>query len=166
MPTRDEVQSAIGAFDARIDGLRERILANGDAALAESEWTVRAALSHLAARANGVPRVVQRAEQAAQSTAGDGQQSGSAPPPINIDEINAGQVTERAGRSVLELLDEIRDGHRAAIAAVAELDESLLERSIPRGFRPGDTTVGEMLIMGGAGHDGSHLDQIEAALPG
>ena len=85
---------------------------------------------------------------------------------MNVDEINAGQVTERADRSVLDLLDEIREGHQTAIAAVGELEESLLARSIPRGFRPGDTTVGEMLIMGGAGHDGSHLDHIEAALPG
>ena len=165
MPTKDEVQRAISELDARIDGLRERILANGGAALGEGDWTVRDALSHLSARSNGVPRVVERAEQASQVAAGGAQQPGGAAPPMDIDEINAGQVEERAGRSVLELLDEIRDGHRTAIAAVAELEESLVARSIPRGFRPGDTTVGEMLIRGGPGHDGSHLDLIEAALP-
>ena len=165
MPTQDEVQGAISEIDARIDGLRERILASGDAALAEGEWSVRDALSHLAARSNGVPRVLQRVEEASQVAAGGAQQPGGAPPPMNIDDINAGQVEEHADRSVLELLDEIRDGHRAAIAAVTALDESLLQRSIPRGFRPGDTTVGEMLIRGGPGHDGSHLDLIEAALP-
>jgi hypothetical protein len=32
------------------------------------------------------------------------------------------------------------------------------------GFRPGTTTVAEMLRMAGPGHEGSHLDAIEAAL--
>ena len=83
---------------------------------------------------------------------------------LQADEINAGQVEERSDRSVDELLEEIRSGHAAATEAAAGLDDALLGRSLPLGFRPGDATVAELLVMGGPRHDGNHLDQIEAAL--
>src|SRR5690606_23827829 len=131
----------------RIEALRPEILANGDKPLLEGTWRVRDALSHLAARANGVPRVLARVEAA------DNPASGSAPAPRNIDEINAGQVEERVERTVEELLDEIRAGHAAALQAAAAIDDATLARSIPLGFRPGDATVAELLVMGGPRHD-------------
>jgi len=159
MTSRDDFAAAVRQVDERLAALRAEILANPDKPLLEGTWRVRDALSHLAARANGVPRVLARVEAADNPSAG-----GSAPAPRNIDEINAGQVDERSTRSVEELLDEIRDGHAAAVQAAAAIDDATLARSIPLGFRPGDATVGELLVMGGPRHDGNHLDQVEAAL--
>jgi len=157
MTVQDEFIAAVNATDARIEAMREQILAGGEKPLLEGTWRVREALSHLAARSNGVARVLQRVEAAANAA--------DAPPtPRNIDEINAGQVDERSEKSVAELLDEIREGHQAAIAAVQQIDDATLEKSIPLGFRPGEATVAQLLTMGGPGHDNNHLDQVEAAL--
>ena len=75
-------------------------------------------------------------------------------------------MEERKDRTVEQLLDEIAAGHAAAIAAVEELDEALLAREIPLGFRPGEIAVGDMILRGGPGHDGRHLDDIEQSLGG
>lgn len=159
MTTRDDFTAAVRNVDERLAALRDDIIANPDKPLLEGTWRVRDALSHLAARANGVPRVLARVEAA------DKPSTGSAPSaPRNIDEINAGQVEERVDRSAEELLEEIRAGHAAALEAAAKIDDATLERSIPLGFRPGDATVAELLVMGGPRHDGNHLDQVEAAL--
>lgn len=158
MTSREDFVAAVRGVDERIAAIRADIVANADKPLLEGTWRVRDALSHLAARANGVPRVLARVEAA------DDPSSGGAPAPRNIDEINAGQVEERADRSVEELLGEIRDGHTAALAAAAAIDDATLARSIPLGFRPGDATVADLLVMGGPRHDGNHLEQVEAAL--
>ncbi|GMU40068.1 MAG: hypothetical protein AMXMBFR23_09340 [Chloroflexota bacterium] len=158
MTTKAEVIEAIHSVDARLAALRNEIIAKGEQPLLEGTWRVRDALSHLAARANGVARVMARVEAAANP--------GAAPvtPPRNVDEINAGQVEERAGRTVEQLLDEIRDGHAAAIAAIQKIEDEVLTRMLPFGFRPGEAAVAEMMAMGGPRHDHNHLDQIEAAV--
>lgn len=159
MSTRDEFIAAVQQVDGRIAQLRADILANGEKPLLEGTWRVRDALSHLAARSNGVARVLARVEAADNPSATTTQQA-----PRSIDEINAGQVEERQERSIEDLLDEIRNGHAAAIEAARGLDDAVLARSLPLGFRPGDATVAELLVMGGPRHDNNHLDQIEAAL--
>lgn len=158
MSSREDFVAAVHGVDERIAAIRADILAGADRPLLEGTWRVRDALSHLAARANGVPRVL------AMVAATDDPSKGSTPTLGNIDEINAGQVEQRAERSVEELLDEIREGHADALAAAAAVDDATLARSIPLGFRPGDATVGELLLLGGPRHDGNHLDQVEAAL--
>ena len=156
MATRDEVVASIRAVDARLDGLKPRILAQSDAPLKEGTWRVREALSHLAARANGVERVAQRVRDT---------QAGKAPAaPRTIDEINADQVAERNTKSAAELLDEIARGHAAEIAAIGALDKALLEAMLPLGFRPGESAASDLMIGGGPRHDNTHIDQIEAAL--
>ena len=162
MPTKDEVVAAITAVDERLARLRERILASGETPLAEGTWRVRDALSHLAARANGVERVVRRAEQA---WAGNPAPGPGQPGFTSVDDINAGQVAERSDKSVEELLDEIATGHAAAITALGDLEDGFLDRMMPQGFRPGEAAVGELIIRGGPGHDNGHIDQIEAVLP-
>ena len=157
MTTRDEIAEAIRAVDARLEALHDRIGARAVAPLPEGTWRVRDALSHLAARANGVQRVVSRARPA---TGG----APPTPPPGGIDEINAGQVEERRDRSAEELLAEIAGGHAAALAALDAVDDATLAQEIPQGFRPGEIAVAEMIARGGPGHDNNHLDQVEAAL--
>lgn len=157
MTTKAEVIEAIHSVDARLAALRDQIIAKGEQPLLEGTWRVRDALSHLAARANGVARVMARVEAA---------NPGAAPvtPPRNVDEINAGQVEERIGRTVEQLLDEIREGHAAAIAAIEKIEDEVLARMLPFGFRPGEAPVAEMMALGGPRHDHNHLDQIEAAV--
>ena len=158
MATRQEIAAALHASDARIDELRGRILDRPEHPLIEGEWRVRDALSHLAARANPVPRVLERIERL--------DRDGPEAPRINIDEINHGQVQERHGSSAVDLIAELKAGHASAIEDLQAIDDDTLAREIPLGFRPGTTTVGEMLRMAGAGHEGSHLDAIDAALGG
>jgi hypothetical protein len=157
MTSREDIVAAIRESDARIDRLRDRIVANADTPLATGSWRVRDALSHLAARANGVDRVVQRARAVEAGT--------PMPAPSSIDDINAGQVEERQDRSIEEILDEIRAGHAAATDALTHVDDELLAREIPMGFRPGEIAVADMMIAGGPGHENRHLDEVEAALP-
>jgi len=156
MTTRDDIISAIREVDARLAALRDRIVEAGEQPLAEGTWRVRDALSHLAARGNGVDRVLLRlrAWEAGQPIT----------PAATIDDINAGQVEERLDATVPELLDEIRAGHAAAIEALGRVDEATLAKEMPQGFRPGDAPVADMILRGGPGHDRNHLDQIEAAL--
>jgi len=156
MATRDEVVAAIRAVDARLEGLKPRILAQGEASLKEGTWRVREALSHLAARSNGVGRVAGRVAAAQAGT--------PAAPPASIDEINADQVADRSSKSVAELLDEISAGHAAAIAAIGTLDQAVLDYPLALGIRPGEAPASDMMLRGGPGHDNNHLDQIEAAL--
>lgn len=156
MATRDEIVAEIRSVDARLDALKPRIMANGNAPLIEGTWRVRDALSHLAARANGVDRVAQRVRDT---------QAGKAPAaPRSIDEINAEQIAERTTKSAAELLDEIARGHAAAIAAVGAIDQSILDAMLPLGFRPGESAASDLMLRGGPRHDNTHLDQIEAAL--
>lgn len=156
MTTRDEIIAGIREVDTRLEALRDRIIAAGEQPLQEGTWRVRDALSHLAARANGVDRVVQRLRL---------WESGQPfMPPRTTDEINAGQVEERTDASVTDLLDEIRAGHAAALAALEHVDDTTLAKEMPQGFRPGDAPVGDLIHRGGPGHDAGHLDQIEAVL--
>ncbi len=156
MTTRDDIIEAIRTIDARIDPIRDRLIERGDHRLLEGDWRIRDALSHLAARSNGVDRVIQRLRAA---------QAGTPVAPMrNVDDINAGQVEERRDASVVELLDEIRAGHLAAIEALNHVDDATLATLLAQGFRPGDAPVSDMILRGGPGHDGNHLEQIEAAL--
>ena len=119
-------------------------------------WQVRDALPHLAARSNGVDRVVQRLRAA---------QAGTPVTPVATSTTsNAGQVEERRSASVAELVDEIRAGHAAAIAALDHVDDATLGTLMAQGFRPGEAPVADMMLRGGPGHDANHLEQIEAAL--
>ncbi len=158
MTSRDDIIAAIRDTDARIERLRDRIVAHAETPLPTGSWRVRDALSHLAARSNGVDRVVQRARAFESGTPMN--------PPASIDEINAGQVEERADSSIEEILDEIRAGHAAAIGALEHVDDEMLAKQIPMGFRPGEAAVADMMIAGGPGHDNRHLDEVEAVLPG
>ena len=156
MATSEEIVSGIKAVDVRMEGLKARILAQGDAPLKEGTWKVREALSHLAARANGVVRVVDRVSAAQAGT--------PAAPPASIDDINADQVSERSSKSVAELLDEIATGHAAAIAAIGTVDQAVLDHPLTMGGRPQEFPASDMMLRGGPGHDANHLDQIEAVL--
>lgn len=157
MANHDQIIQAIEDVDNRIEEMWDRILDHSETALAEGTWRVRDALSHLAARGNGVARVLARYEAHKSGT--------PAAAPRTIDEINADQVSERSTKSVRELLDEILAGHQAAIKAVREVPREVLRENIPAGYQPGEIEVGDSIMRGGPYHDHGHLDQVEAVLP-
>ena len=148
MPGRDELIQGFQGLDARLDALSDAIIANPEAPLPEGEWRVRDALSHLAASSNPVPRVLERA---------GGGEGGGMPG-------NDEQVAERADVSAADLIAEVKAGHEASIAALADADDAVFAVEIPLGFRPGDIAVGDLLGMLVTSHESGHIDDIEAAL--
>jgi hypothetical protein len=82
-------------------------------------------------------------------------EEGAASPPIDIDAMNAGLVGARAGKSVQELLDEIRSVYKGvADFARDKPDDFWTPRRNILGYR--DVTLGDLLfrmvIMHGLGH--------------
>ncbi|MGE3410810.1 MAG: maleylpyruvate isomerase N-terminal domain-containing protein [Dehalococcoidia bacterium] len=153
--TPDEIIRLIEETDARLESIRERLGDGGERSLATGEWRVRDALSHLAARANPVARSIWRMESAL---------APGGAPAFDIHEENAGQLRDRSGQSIADLLTEIRDGHRAAIDELLALDEETLARRFPVAFPPHELSVLEFIDRAGPQHDNGHLDEVEAAL--
>lgn len=150
--TREELIEAIEAAERRLAGLRPRLEAAADQHLASGTWRVRDALSHLAARANPVQRVLQRIEETESGVT-------AARPPI--DDINAEQVEERVGLDVGAILDEIQAGHRATLESIP--DDAVLAKMLPA-FGGGEVTAAEMIARVGVGHESNHLKEIEESL--
>lgn len=153
--TREEIIRAIEQTDARVERLRGSLVDAGERRLATGEWRVRDALSHLAARANPVARSIWRMESALAP-------GGS--PAFDIHEENAGQLRDRSGQSIADLLAEISDGHRAAVNELLALDEETLAGRFPVAFPPHELSVLEFIERAGPQHDNGHLDEVEAAL--
>lgn len=147
--TRDELIEAIESAERRVVALRPALEAAAERPLPAGSWRVRDALSHLAARANPIPRVLQRIEES---------ESGAVAPRPPIDDINAEQVEERVGLTVSELLDEIQSGHRATLAGIP--GDEVLVKMLPA-FGGGEITVAEMIARVGVGHEANHLNEIE-----
>ena len=163
MTTKEDVIAGIEAVDARLERLGPAMVARAEVPLLESEWNVRQALSHLAARGNSVPLALTIGErlQAAQAQ-GLSPSARAARGAV----INQGQIDDRENRGVPDLLTEIRAGHQAAIVAVREMDPETFERRLPRFTAEGDMSLGEMVLRAGPGHENEHLDQIERVLGG
>ncbi len=162
MTTKEEVIAAIEASEARVQALAPALLAHGPARLPESEWDVRQALCHVAARANAVPLSTGIAQRALAARA-QGQ-------PFDmrggrVGDINQAQLDERQRQSVADLLAEIHRGHQAAIAAVRALPPDQFDQSFPSFTGTGEMTLGDLILRAGSGHENSHLDHIERALP-
>jgi len=165
MTTKEEVISAIEAADARIKNLAPALLAHGPDPLPDSEWDVREALCHVAARANPVPLSLSIMQRMLVATA----QTQPFDPRAAANRgaaINQTQLDERMDRSVEEVLAEIQTGHQTALATVREMPQDQFDQSFPRVTGDGETSLGEMILRAGAGHEKEHLDQIERALGG
>ena len=151
--TRDEVIKAVEEVDARVTALRARFEAQAENPLPTGTCRVRDALSHLAARSNPVPRVLARLEL---------QRTAATPPPrVDIDEINHGQVEERADRDIVAILDELQAGHRETIASLPPDD--VLAQTLPT-IQGDEVTIAETIARSGARHEMNHLNDIAAAL--
>lgn len=164
MTTKEEVIDAIEATEARVKGLAPALLAHGQARLPDSEWDVRQALCHVAARANAVPLstgLVQRV-LAARAQGQPPDLRGSA----RAGAINQAQLDERRDHGVADLLTEISAGHQAAIAAVRGMPQDQFEQRVPRFTGEGEMSLGDLILRAGSGHENDHLDHIERAIAG
>ena len=155
--TRDEIATAIQGADARIQELLPLARAHPDTHLLTGEWCVRDALSHIAARGNPIPLLMRYLNESTD-------ESGTPRPIRDIHEINADQVRTRADQDVDALIDEMRGGHRTALKALAEIEDAVLKQRLTVAFPPGELSVGEFIVLAGPRHEGTHLDEIEAAL--
>ena len=165
MTTKDEVISAIEAADARMKALAPALLAHGPDRLPDSEWDVRQALCHVAARANPVPLSLTIMQRMLVASA-QGQKPDFRGGAVRGAEINQAQLDERMDRSVAEVLAEIETGHQTALATVREMPQDEFDQRFPRVTGDGETSLGEMILRAGAGHEKEHLDQIVNALGG
>src|SRR6478735_7736067 len=118
---RDEIVAGINACDERLTQLKPAIIANSDALLPEGAWTVRDALCHVAARANGVAMAVTVASGSLGADADVG-------PTFDIDVVNRQQIADRTTNDVDVLLAETFAGHATAIGQLASIDDQMLAR--------------------------------------
>lgn len=158
---KDDVLGAIDESERQLRELADALRRSPEARLPDSEWSAREALCHVAARSNDVPMVVAMVERA-QAPA----DAGSRPPSGGPDAQNAGQIAERTGRSVDDLLDEAYRGHAAARQAVQEMDEPVLARELPDFRGRGPVKLGDLIRMSYSRHLGSHLEGIRQAVSG
>jgi hypothetical protein len=165
MTTKEDVISAIEAADARVKQLAPALLAHGPDRLPDSEWNVREALCHVAARANPIPLSLTIMERMLVATA-QGQKLDVRAVSNRTADINQGQLDERMDQTVEEVLAEIEAGHQTALAAVRDMPQEQFDRRFPRVTGDGETSLGEMILRAGAGHEKDHLDQIVNALGG
>ena len=154
---RAEIVQALQEADERVERLRPAILGHADAPLLEGEWTVRDCLSHVAARAEVTAIVARLEERLAAAAAGQ-------TPAMNVDDINRGQVEERAGRSVEALLDEVVANHARAAEELADLSDARMEQRVPNFRGAGDSSMAEVVLRNVHGHESGHLDAIEQAI--
>jgi hypothetical protein len=154
---RSEIAQALLEADERVERLRPAILANANAPLLEGKWSVRDCLSHVASRAYVTAIVARMEQRLAQAAAGQ-------TPTMNVDDINRGQVEERAGHTVEALLDEVVANHAKAAEELSDLSDERLEQRVPNFRGPGDSSMAEVVLRNVHGHESGHLDAIEQAI--
>ncbi len=156
MATKSEITDGISGVEERLQRLLPGIRAHLESPLPEGTWSVHDALCHLAADANAVPRWLARFE------ALDSGRPTRAPG-FSIDDYNQQNIDARRGKPVDEVVTEITNGLHADAAAVATVDETLLQRQVPN-FRGEMTAASDMLSFTAVRHNHIHLDDIENAI--
>ena len=155
---RDEIVAGIRACDERLAELGPAMIANPDAPLPEGTWTVRDVLCHVAARANGVAMMVALASGSLEADAAE------MGPSFDIDAVNRQQIADRSANDVNALLTEAFAGHEAAIGQLASIDDQMLARRVKLPFFEREVTVIDLIALGGAGHEQSHINDIARAV--
>jgi hypothetical protein len=155
---RDEIVAGINACDERLTQLKPAIIANSDAPLPEGAWTVRDALCHVAARANGVAMAVTVASGSLGADAAD------VGPTFDIDVVNRQQIADRTTNDVDALLAETFAGHATAIGQLASIDDQMLARRMKLPYFEHEVTVIDLIALAGAGHEQSHINDIARAV--
>ena len=162
MATKQEVAQSLRAVVERAEKIAARL---GEKDLAcpvcENGWSVKQVFAHLASMGASPSFFIGIAQRAASGEGGGGGGGG-----FDIDAFNKQQVELRKDRSMAELLAEFRQGHEAGIALIDSTPDDLLSKQLPDPFRGGMATPLEMIQNSCSGHEGEHLDEVEAVLRG
>ncbi len=161
MANRQALEQAFQAADRRLDRLAPLMATYPDDRLLDDggKWTIRDCLCHVAATAR-VSGMAQRALDRLNGTA-----AAAAPGGPSIDERNQQQITDRAGKSVADLVAEVKAGHAAAWEDVKAMTDATLDTKVPdiQPNRP-MLSVGGLVLRHLEYHDGGQMDRIENAL--
>lgn len=118
-------------------------------------WKNREVLSHIAGVGGLVGPMVSGMANAPAGT--------NAFAAINIDEINAGLVGARTGKSAAELADETATAYTNAIAFIRGADEEMLSRKVTvQGYK--DVPLSEILMRMGVLHGLAHIYSVYASV--
>jgi len=162
MATKQEVAQSLKAVVERAEKIAARL---GEKDLAcpvcENGWSLKQVFAHLASMGASPSFFIGMAQRAASGAGGGGGGGG-----FDIDAFNKQQVELRKDRSMAELLAEFRQGHEAGIAMINSTPDDLLGKQLPVPFRGGMSTPLEMIQNSCSGHEGEHLDEVEAVLRG
>lgn len=162
MASRQAIEGAIRSADARLDRLRPLMETYEQDMLLDDggKWTVRDCLSHVAASARvsaGGQRALARAQ-------------GQAPTPPaaggpTMEERNQQGVTERAGKSIAELVQDAKDAHATAWEEIRKMTDAELDTKVPdmQAGRP-TASVGGIVLRFLEYHEGDQMTRIENAL--
>jgi hypothetical protein len=160
MATKQEVAQSLKAVVERAEKIAARL---GEKDLAcpvcENGWSVKQVFAHLASMGASPSFFIGMAQRAAPGAGGGG---GG----FDIDAFNKQQVEMRKDRSMAELLAEFRKGHEQGITLIDSTPDDVLNKQLPDPFRGGMSTPLEMIQSSCSGHEGEHLDQVEAVLKG
>jgi len=164
MTSRQDIEAALKAADARLDALKAQMETYATDKLLDDggKWCVRDCLSHVAAASNvgaAGQRALARLNPPAAAPAAGGA------PAMSVDERNAQAVEARVSKSVAELIDEAKAGHAASFDALKGWDDAALAQQIPDAAagRPSQSLAGNILRFLEY-HEGGQMDRIEAAL--
>lgn len=165
MTSRQDIEAALKAADARLDALKAQIETYADDKLLDDggKWSVRDCLSHVAAASN-IGAAGQRALARLNPPAPAAPAAGAAPA-MSIDERNQAATADRASKSVADLIAEAKAGHTASLEALKGWDDGALAQQIPDAApgRPAQSLAGNILRFLEY-HEGGQMDRIEAAL--
>lgn len=121
----------------------------------EQGWNARQILAHIAAMGSVSPVFVSWAKNPPPASSGG---SGGAPDP---DAWNAQQVSARDGKSVAELLAEIRAGHQAGIQALESVTDEQLQATVT--LLGHTESAGTLLHVFLVDHSLGHLEDLSRA---
>lgn len=162
MASHQSIENAIKESEARLQRLLPMIESHQDTPLLDDggKWTVRGALSHIAASG----RVTGMAQRALDRAAG------KAPPPAasggpSMDERNQQQIDERKSKSIAEIFEETKKAHAQALEDLKAMNDATLFTKVP-GMGPNapQVSTGGIVLRQVEFHEGGQIDRIEYAI--
>ncbi|MSQ30731.1 MAG: hypothetical protein EXR64_01710 [Dehalococcoidia bacterium] len=166
MSSRQAIEAALAAADARLDALKARMETYADDKLLDDggKWSVRDCLCHVAGSSK-VSAAGTRALARLNPPAAPAAAPAGAAPAMSVDERNQAAIAERAGKSIADLIAEAKAGHAASLVDLKGWDDATLEKKVPdmQPNRPAQS-VGGNILRSLEYHEGGQMDRIEGAI--
>jgi hypothetical protein len=151
---KEDVIRAIRQSQGEIErvalSLSERDLAGG---VYEGGWNAKQLLCHLAAGGSFAGMMINFAKVPPQQDTGD---------TFDLDAANAAEVASREGKSVAELLDELRSNSERSVTAVEAAPDNLLSAHF-RAPWGAEGALADVIIEALEDHVGKHLAELRTA---